>query len=99
MVTKATKRQQRYRERQQSSGLVQVRAWVPDRLEDTYKAIAIVMRAQNNMESSEPPTRQQAYELGRMHKRMRKNAIPLRVWHCRWQAEVFLLMHGRGTVK
>lgn len=99
MTTKASERQKRFRAKQEQMGLVQVRAWVPKALERTYKAIAIAMRTNGRTRPPESITGKQSYELEKLQASMSKTQIPQRVWTCRWQAEVYLTMYGRGTTR
>ena len=94
MVTKAAERQKRFRARQRHRGLVQVRTWVPKRHEQSYRAIAEVMRGKVSEGPPDPITPKQRYELKKLAKQRPYNPIARPIWECYWRAEAFLILNG-----
>ena len=69
-----------------------MRAWVPKRHEQTYRAIAEVMRGKVSDGPSDPITPKQRYELKKLQKQRPYLPMPRPVWECSWRAEAFLIL-------
>lgn len=89
----ASVRQKRMRERREQEGLTLVRAWVPTKLANEFRAVGFAMR--HDLQGK-PPTQKQIYDLAQLLKRNPRFYNPSTAIRTdQWRLAMWLAMHGR----